>query len=176
MINTLIRRLIAFAKRLPELFKPWFTVKRAVILIGLAGLVIVTFITGLFLLVRTGALGPVATEDELSKIENPVASEIYSSDSVLLGRYYIQERSDIRYQQIPQHLIDALLSTEDVRFYDHNGIDYRSLGRVLVKSILLQADASGGGSTLTQQLAKNLYPRKSYWMFSLLINKMSRGV
>jgi penicillin-binding protein 1A len=140
-----------------------------------SGFVAGVFLTGLlslFLLVLSGALGDIPNQEELRLIQNPVASEIYSSDSVLLGRYFIQERSDIRFEQIPTHVVDALLATEDVRFFNHHGIDYRSLGRVFFKSLLLQRDASGGGSTLTQQLVKNLYPRKRYWIFSLLINKM----
>jgi len=126
----------------------------------------------LFALVWAGVLGRLPDREELLMVKNPVAAEVYSADSVLMGRYFIQERSDIPFNQIPQHVQDAVLATEDVRFYDHGGIDYRSMARVLFKSVLLQNDASGGGSTLTQQLVKNLYPRKRYWMFSLLINKM----
>jgi len=146
--------------------------KKLFIAIGIAAGIMISGLFSLFLLLWSGALGHVPTYEELKTIENPVASEVYSADSVLLGRYFIQERSDIRYEQIPTHVADALLSTEDIRFYNHGGIDYRSLVRVLFKSLLLQDDASGGGSTLTQQLVKNLYPRKDYWMFSLLINKM----
>lgn len=132
----------------------------------------VLFIAFLFFLTVSGMLGPMPSRQELLTVKNPAASEVYSADSVLLGRYFIQERSNIRYEEIPKHVIDALLATEDVRFYQHQGIDTRSLGRVLVKSLLLQNESSGGGSTLTQQLAKNLYPRRDYWMFSLFINKM----
>jgi len=107
----------------------------------------------------------------LSTIRNAVASEVYSADSVLLGRYFIQDRTEVKYEDISPHFIDALIATEDIRFYRHSGIDYRSLGRVLVKTILLQDESSGGGSTITQQLAKNLFPRKSYWMASMLVNK-----
>lgn len=117
-------------------------------------------------------MGPLPSKEELVSVENPAASEVYSADSVLLGRYFIQERSNITFQDIPKYVTDALIATEDVRFYDHNGIDTRSLGRVLIKSLLLQNESSGGGSTITQQLAKNLYPRKDYWFFSLFINKM----
>ncbi len=109
---------------------------------------------------------------ELRKIRNQVASEIYSADSVLLGRYYIQDRTEVGYNDIAQAVREALIATEDARFYQHEGVDYRSLGRVIVKSIIQQDESSGGGSTLTQQLSKNLYPRKRYWFFSMLINKM----
>jgi penicillin-binding protein 1A len=108
----------------------------------------------------------------LRNIQNQVASEIYSADSVLLGRYYIQDRTEIKYEDIAPVAIDALLATEDIRFYDHSGVDYNSMGRVLVKSVFLQDESSGGGSTLTQQLSKNLFPRKNYWILSMPINKM----
>jgi penicillin-binding protein 1A len=121
-------------------------------------------------------LSQTPSKAELTSIKNAVASEVYSSDSVLLGRYYIQDRTEIKYEDISPHLIDALIATEDIRFYRHNGIDYRSLGRVLVKTILLQDESSGGGSTITQQLAKNLFPRKSYWVASMLINKLREAV
>jgi penicillin-binding protein 1A len=108
----------------------------------------------------------------LRNIQNQVASEVYSADSVLLGRYYIQDRTEIEYKDISPAVIDALIATEDIRFYEHSGIDFRSLGRVLFKSILMQDESAGGGSTITQQLAKNLFPRKNYWLLSMPINKM----
>jgi len=131
----------------------------------------VALIMLVFLLVWSGLFGRLPGKAELRAVENPVASEVYSADSVLLGRYFIQERSNISFQAIPAHVVDAIIATEDIRFYSHSGIDSRSIGRVIVKSLLLQNESSGGGSTITQQLAKNLYPRKQYWMFSLLINK-----
>lgn len=113
---------------------------------------------------------------ELSTIKNAVASEVYSADSLLLGRYFIQDRTEVKYEDISPQLVDALIATEDIRFYSHSGIDYRSLGRVLVKTILLQDESSGGGSTITQQLAKNLFPRKAYWMASMLVNKFREAI
>lgn len=109
---------------------------------------------------------------ELSNIRNQVASEVYSADSVLLGRYFIQDRTEVRYEDIAPVVVDALIATEDVRFYEHQGIDFVSLARVLVKSVFMQDESAGGGSTITQQLAKNLYPRKRYLAFSILINKL----
>jgi len=108
----------------------------------------------------------------LRNIRNQLPSEIYSVDSVLLGRYYIQDRTEVAYKDIAPVAIQALLATEDIRFYQHGGIDYESLGRVLIRSIMMRDESSGGGSTLTQQLAKNLYPRKRYWVLSILLNKM----
>ncbi|HZX74836.1 MAG TPA: transglycosylase domain-containing protein, partial [Cyclobacteriaceae bacterium] len=109
---------------------------------------------------------------ELRNFHNQVASEVYSADSVLLGRYYLQDRTEVKYKDIAPAVMDALVATEDVRFYQHGGVDFVSLGRVIVKSIIQQDESSGGGSTLTQQLAKNLYPRKRYWIFPILINKL----
>lgn len=109
---------------------------------------------------------------ELGNVHNQVASEVYSADSVLLGRYYLQDRTEVKYKDIAPAVINALVATEDVRFYQHHGVDFVSLGRVLVKSIIQQDESSGGGSTITQQLAKNLYPRKRYWIFPMLINKL----
>jgi penicillin-binding protein 1A len=130
------------------------------------------FITGFVLLVWMGFFGKIPDKKDLKDIQNPIASEVYSADSVLLGRYYQQDRSPVDAKDIPESLKNALIATEDVRFYEHDGIDYRSLLRVLFKSLLLQDEGSGGGSTITQQLAKNLYPRKSYAMMSLPINKV----
>lgn len=110
--------------------------------------------------------------NELRRIRNQVASEIYSADSVLIGRYYIQDRTEVGYNDIAPAVRHALVATEDARFYQHEGVDYRSLGRVIVKSIIQQDESAGGGSTITQQLSKNLYPRKRYWFFAMLINKM----
>ena len=112
------------------------------------------------------------SKKELRNIQNQVASEVFSADSVLLGRYYIQDRTEINYENISPEVINALIATEDVRFYEHEGIDFISLGRVIVKSIFLQDESAGGGSTLSQQLSKNLYPRKKYWVLTLLLNKL----
>src|SRR5690606_17873428 len=122
--------------------------------------VIVAGFSLLIFMVAQGFFGPLPANDELRSISHPLAAEVYSADSVLLGKYYIQDRSAVPYERIAPEVIQTLIATEDIRFYKHKGIDYRSLARVLVKSILLQKESSGGGSTITQQLAKNLYPRQ----------------
>ena len=108
---------------------------------------------------------------ELKNKRNDTASEVYSADSVLLGRYFLYDRTNISYQEIDTSVIAALVATEDARFYRHHGIDSRSLARVLIKTILLQKESSGGGSTITQQLIKNLYPRRDRLMLDMPINK-----
>lgn len=126
----------------------------------------------LYVLVISGSLGPLPTNKELLTIENPVATKIYSSDSILIDTYYSQNRLDLKPYEITPLIEGALISTEDERFYSHDGIDYKSLLRVLIKTILLGDKDSGGGSTITQQLVKNLYPRKDYWLGSIVINKL----
>jgi penicillin-binding protein 1A len=130
----------------------------------------------LILLVWVGVFGQLPDKDHLKKIQHPIASEVYSADSVLLGRYYLQDRSPVEAKEIPKSLKEALIATEDVRFYHHSGVDVKSLFRVLFKTILLQDEGSGGGSTLTQQLAKNLYPRKHYALLSMPINKIKEFI
>ncbi len=124
-----------------------------------------------YLFVIMGFFGDMPSRKELKDKRNDTASEVYSADSVLLGRYFIYDRTNIAYRDIDTTVIEALVATEDARFYQHHGVDSRSLARVLVKSILLQNESSGGGSTITQQLAKNLYPRRNYWLLDMPINK-----
>jgi penicillin-binding protein 1A len=114
------------------------------------------FIAVLFILISTGNLGPIPSFEELENPENNLASEVYSEDNVLLGKYYVQNRTWTPYNEISPYLIDALIATEDIRFYRHSGIDIRGLGRVLFRTVLLGQN-TGGGSTITQQLAKNLF-------------------
>jgi len=140
---------------------------------------LVTIVTGsivmvyavLFLMVYAGLFGHLATVQELRNIQNHISSEVYSNDKVLLGKYYFQDRTNVRYQNLPEHLIHALIAAEDVRFYEHHGIDGRSSLRVIFKSILFQNRRSGGGSTIHQQLAKNLFKRKRYSIITMPVNK-----
>ncbi len=125
-----------------------------------------------FFMVLKGFFGPLPTERELKTIHHLEASIVYDANNKQLGRFYVQDRSPVSYSNISPKLINALIATEDQRFFEHQGIDLRSLGRVVVKTILLQKGSSGGGSTLTQQLVKNLYPRKNYKAFYYPINKM----
>ncbi|MEZ4962524.1 MAG: transglycosylase domain-containing protein [Saprospiraceae bacterium] len=129
---------------------------------------LLVFFTTLLLL---GAFGPIPSNKDLANVDSHLAAEVYSADSVLLGRYYIENRLAAGLDEISPYVIQAAVATEDSRFYEHHGIDLRAWGRVLVKSVLLQNDESGGGSTITQQLAKNLYPRQRFWFFSIPLNK-----
>lgn len=126
--------------------------------------------------VRIGLFGAIPAEEELANIHNYVASEVYSADERLLGKYYIQERTHASYEEISPFIIDALIATEDARFYTHEGVDYRSLLRVMFKTLLLQNASSGGGSTISQQLAKNLFPRQNHGRISLVVNKIREAI
>lgn len=138
-------------------------------LTGLAGVLMLVLLAAL---VYLGAFGKLPTYADLKAIRNHNASVVYAGDKVILGKYYIQNRVNASMEEIPPAVIQALVATEDARFFEHRGIDLRAWMRVLVKSILLMDDSAGGGSTLSQQLAKNLFPRKRYWLFSTLLNKM----
>jgi penicillin-binding protein 1A len=125
-----------------------------------------------YVMILLGIFGDMPSRKELKNKRNDTASEVYSADSVLLGRYFLYDRTNISYEDIDTTVIKALVATEDARFYQHGGIDYRSLARVLVKTLMLQNESSGGGSTITQQLVKNLYPRKNRLFLEMPVNKL----
>src|SRR4029077_15928079 len=106
-----------------------------------------------------GIFGKLPSFEELENPQTYLASEVISSDNQLLGKYYVQNRSNIQYKDISPYVINGLIATEDARFYDHSGVDLRSLFRVFFKTFLGHSSSSGGGSTITQQLAKMLFPR-----------------
>ncbi len=150
-----------FAARKPRLAR-W---------VRLSGLAFLGMVLALFVFRTTIALS-VPSVRELREIQTQIATEVYSADSILLGRYFNQYRTVVQYQDIPPHVFQALVATEDSRFYQHRGVDYRAWGRVLFRTIIRGDRSGGGGSTLSQQLAKNLLPRKEYRFLSLVINKM----
>ena len=128
-------------------------------------------IVAVFLMVRLGFFGGLPTEETLSGIENNQASDIYAAEGEYLGSYYFENRTNVPLSNIPSYLINALVATEDARYYQHKGIDYKAWGRVFVKTLLMADRSAGGGSTITQQLAKNLYPRENTTMTGILIAK-----
>lgn len=135
------------------------------------------FLFFLFILsIYAGFWGELPSKKELSNRQLDKATLITDHSGAPLGALYEVDRVPITYEDISPYLIDALIATEDVRFYEHDGVDTRSLFRVFFKTILLQDASSGGGSTLTQQLAKNLYPRKKAGMIGLLAAKIRESV
>ena len=113
----------------------------------------------LFILIYNGWIGYMPPIEELKNPNDKFAPVIYSADGEEMGRYYRNSGNRVYadYDEISQHVIDALIATEDARFEDHSGIDMRAFMRVLVKTVILQNKNAGGGSTITQQLAKQLY-------------------
>ncbi|MEQ8715584.1 MAG: transglycosylase domain-containing protein [Cyclobacteriaceae bacterium] len=103
-----------------------------------------------------GLYGGLPSLQDLEKPDPELSSELYSADGLLLGKYFRHNRTPVNYRELSPKLIETLLVTEDIRYTEHSGIDFRGLGRVLVYSLLLGENA-GGGSTITQQLAKNLF-------------------
>lgn len=128
----------------------------------------ITFFAILFL----GGFGEIPSEKKLKKIKSQTASLVFSADNSIIGKFFKENRTVVPYDSLPEQLINALIATEDARFYDHKGVDAKSLLRVLIKTIILSDERSGGGSTLSQQLSKNLYGRKDYGEISLLVNKL----
>lgn len=129
-----------------------------------------------YLSVLMGLWGPLPSKKQLAQIKNSEASEILTVDGKLLGKYYRFDRQSIPFEAFPDHLIHALVATEDSRFYEHDGIDGQSLMRVFFKTILLQDASSGGGSTITQQLAKNLYGRQDVNKVGIVITKLRESI
>lgn len=127
---------------------------------------------GLFIgFVFLGVFGHVFSEKELKEFKNETASLVVSDKGKIIGKFFADNRTNVEFQQIPKDLVNALIATEDARYFEHEGVDSRSLLRVLVKSIILQQKSSGGGSTITQQLAKNMYGRQGYGFLSMPVNK-----
>ena len=117
---------------------------------------------------------------DTAQLENPrqeLATEIYSSDGTVMGRYFIENRITVDYEDLSPHLITALIATEDERYYDHSGIDVRALGRAVIKTGLLGDKSSGGASTITQQLAKLLFTEDRAQSFSeRIVQKLKEWV
>ena len=117
------------------------------------------FLIALFFIgVAAGLFGPMPTFEELENPKSSLATEILSEEGKLLGKYYFENRSNTHFQELSPDVINALIATEDARFYEHSGIDLRAIIRVFWG--MATGSSKGGGSTITQQLAKNLFPRK----------------
>ncbi len=113
--------------------------------------------------------------ESLRNPKSSLATEIYASDGVVLGKYYRENRVVVEYEDISPKVIDALVATEDVRYFEHSGIDFRALGRVL-KGVLTGSSSAGGGSTITQQLAKMLFPRKKLTKPEMVVRKIQEWI
>lgn len=140
-------------------------------------LLLVSVLLALFIaIVYLGGFGPIPNAKQLRELKQAEASVVHSSDGILLGKYFQKNRTQVGFEKFPRHLIEALIATEDVRFYEHHGIDKIAMTRVLVKTLLLGNKSSGGGSTLSQQLAKNLFHRKDFAFLSMPVNKTKEAI
>ena len=110
--------------------------------------------------VSFGWLGTLPSFEQLENPKSNLASVVYSSDGKILGKFYAENRVTCNYKELSPFLVHALVATEDARFYEHSGIDARGLGRVLLRTIIGGDQNGGGGSTISQQLAKMLFPRE----------------
>ena len=123
-------------------------IKRFWIFIG-SGMALILL---LFLSASWGFFGALPTFEELENPQKNLATEVISADGVTLGKYAFQNRTPVGFKELPDNLVNALIATEDERFYEHSGIDFRGTARAIVKM-----GKGGGASTITQQLAKNLF-------------------
>lgn len=138
------------------------------ILLGAFGVFIIAFIAIWF--------GWIGYMPDFEDLQNPIsryASQIYSADGKVMGTYNVnrENRVAVNYSHLSPHLVNALVATEDERFYEHSGIDFIALTRAVVKRGILRQHSAGGGSTITQQLAKQLYSEKVHSSFERLFQK-----
>ena len=115
-----------------------------------------TFVFLLFIIAAFGGFGPLPSFQDLENPQTNLATEVISADGVTIGKYAKENRTPIKFKEIPQNLVQALIATEDERFYEHSGIDFRGTARAVVK-----LGSGGGASTITQQLAKNLFTKNA---------------
>ena len=106
------------------------------------------------------AFADIPSFEELENPDSKLATQVIAEDGEILTTFHIENRSYVSYDELSPNLVHAAVATEDVRFYNHSGIDFKSLGRVIFKTLLGGDSSQGGGSTITQQLAKTLYPRE----------------
>ncbi|MBI3519208.1 MAG: transglycosylase domain-containing protein [Bacteroidetes bacterium] len=132
----------------------------------------------IFLLVSFISLEIFVDLPSVQELQNPksnLATVIYSSDMKTLGKYYAENRVNVKYYELDQDLVNALIATEDARFRDHSGVDLKALGRA-VFGAMTGSSSSGGGSTLSQQLAKMMFPREKLSKFQTVIRKLKEWV
>ena len=135
---------------------------------------IIAIIALLFIFLIVGVFGSLPSTRDLENPQTSLATSVFASDGTVLGKYFEQNRTNIQFSNLPPCLIQALLATEDVRFYDHTGVDMKAIGRAIMG--VLTHDSKGGGSTITQQLAKNLFPRKRVSKLMLVFRKLKEWV
>ncbi len=149
---------------------PWLKV------VLIAGTVMLIAFFGLMQTVRSGVFGPLPSEEELRSIQHEQATLVLGNDGSVIGKLFAQDRTNVSYDDLPRHLIDALVSTEDARFFQHEGVDGRSYVRVFFRTLLGGDKSGGGGSTISQQIVKNLYGRQRHGLLTIPVNKMKEAL
>ncbi len=135
--------------------------------------VFVLFLGGFFLLAYNGVIGYMPPIEELKNPQDKFATVLYSADGKELGRYFRNTGNRVYadFEEISPAMVDALIATEDARFADHSGIDVRAVARAMIKTVILRQKNAGGGSTITQQLAKQLYTPPSSGFLARAVQK-----
>ena len=123
-------------------------------------LIIAPFVLLFVLLLSVWAFAKIPSFEELEHPDSKLATQVIAEDGEILTTFHIENRTYVSYEELSEHLVHAAVATEDARFYKHSGIDTKGLARVFVKTLLMRDSSQGGGSTITQQLAKTLYPRR----------------
>jgi penicillin-binding protein 1A len=147
--------------------------KRNIRRLWLTFIFMLVFFVLLIVSIENGLVGYMPSLAELENPQSAVSSEVFAADGTILGRYYVLDRSNSKYHEISPNIVKALLATEDVRFYDHAGID--PVATIAIPFYVL-LHKKRGSSTITQQLAKNLFPRKSGSTLSLPFMKLKEWV
>ena len=122
-------------------------------------LLVTPFAALILLLILVWAFADIPSIEQLENPDTKLATQVIAEEGEILTTYHIENRTFVSYEELAPSLVQAAVATEDKRFYEHSGVDLQSLGRVLFKTLLSHDSSQGGGSTITQQLAKTLYPR-----------------
>jgi penicillin-binding protein 1A len=147
--------------------------KRAIIFLWTTFIVLLLSFIIIIWAINSGKFGYMPSLAELENPQSALSSDVYAVDGTLLGRYYVTDRSNSKYSEISQNVFQALLAAEDIRFYDHAGIDWKATAAIPAYFITRK---KRGSSTITQQLAKNLFPRQSESLISLPFMKLKEWV
>ena len=134
---------------------------------------IIAFVAILIFSIGLGLFGKLPSPRSLENPKSNLASEVISDDNIVLGTYYVQNRSNVRYDQISPNVINALIATEDIRFYNHSGIDFKRLFSIL---FYLVQGKKQGASTITQQLALNLFSDRAKNPAKRMIQKLQEWI
>ncbi len=160
-------------KNQPDNKKPKTRAKRSVRLLWRGFIIFLISFVLLIVAIDHGMMGYMPSMTELENPQSALSSDVYAVDGTILGRYYVQDRSNCKFTDISQNIINALLATEDARFYDHSGID--PIATVAIPFYVL-LHKKRGSSTITQQLAKNLFPRRNESVLTLPFVKLKEWV